>query len=236
MIRLAIFASGGGTTAQYILRQTLPGGVLNELVEVRCLIASRRDIGAIEKFQTSDFTGTIYVCDKRKHTVESYKQAILDILRSEEIDWFGQYGWLPKMPEEVISAFQGINQHPAAVPHFGGKGMYSRAPHKAVINFARNVERQICTVATAQLVAPEYDEGGILAEVPLLVNPNWTAEQLRDQLLPLEWQCQVLALLRIAAFGGATPLSVRSVFELQPGEEELLEAAKAAAITAYPYG
>jgi len=236
MIRLAVFASGGGTTARYILEQTFPGGSLHGLVEVPCLVTSRKSIKAVDKFLASDFAGTIYTCDKREFSPVDYEQTILEILHHEKIDWFGQYGWLPKMPAVVANTFRGINQHPAPVPHFGGKGMYSRAPHQAVINFARITERSVTTVATAQLVAVEYDLGGILAEVPLEFNPNWDAEELQARLLPLEWQCQVTALLRIAAHDGEVPPTIRSHFQLQPGEEEILETAKEAAITAYPKG
>lgn len=236
MIRLAVFASGGGTTARYILEQTFPGGSLHGLVEVPCLVTSRKSIKAVDKFLASDFAGTIYTCDKREFSPVDYEQTILEILHQEEIDWFGQYGWLPKMPEGVVNAFRGINQHPAPVPHFGGKGMYSRAPHQAVINFARITHWEVTTVATAQLVAAEYDLGGILAEVPLEVNPNWDAEELQARLLPLEWQCQVMALLRIAAHDGEVPPTIKSHFQLQPGDEVVLTRSKTEAIAAYPRG
>ena len=236
-IRLAALVSGGGTTAFSILNQTLEGGQLHGLFEIPCLIASKPGIGAIEKFEGVGFTGNIYVREPSGYAGPfGFADELVKIMSYEKIELFGQYGWLPMTPAGVIKRFKGINQHPAPVPHFGGQGMYGLAPHQAIINFARMVDRPIMTAATAQVVDEQYDLGHILAEVPLPVNPEWSAEELQKELLSLEWLCQMHALLRVSAYRNGFPPAVKSVFTLLPGEEEILAKAKAEAIRQYPRG
>lgn len=234
-IQLAMLVSGSGTTAKHVYEACLSGGKLHGLVQPVCLIASAEGIGAIERLRNTGFEGRISICDPRK-LGKNLGGALCQEMDDCEVDWFGQYGWLPMTPSIVIENFHGINQHPAPVPYFGGKGMYSRAPHAAVINFRDLVQRKVKTEATAQLVAPEYDEGGIIARISMDVLPEDTVDELQRRLLPLEWQTQVLALKRIALNGGNPPVPVESDFELLPGEEELLERAKEMARKQYPRG
>lgn len=233
-IRLALLASGGGTTAEFVFK-TCREGVLRGLVEPVCLIASAEGIGAIERLKNARFDGSVHVCNPRV-LGKGLGDELCQIMKQHDVDWFGQCGWLPMTPIVVIENFHGINQHPAPVPYFGGKGMYSRAPHAAVIEFSRMVERQVCTEATAQLVAPDYDEGSILAWTSTPVYLGDTVESLQQRLLPIEWETQVTALWRIANNNGSPPKPVESSFVLMPGEEELLEQAKEKARKLYPRG
>ncbi len=76
-------------------------------------------------------------------------------------------GYLKLVPAGVIARFRGriINVHPALLPSFGGKGMYGRRVHEAVLaSGARE------SGATVHLVDEVYDRGAILgqARVPVL--------------------------------------------------------------------
>lgn len=57
-----------------------------------------------------------------------------------------------------------MNVHPALLPGYGGKGMYGRNVHQAVLN-----NRERVTGATIHLVDAEYDHGRTIAtaEVPI---------------------------------------------------------------------
>jgi len=236
MIQLALMASGGGTTAEYVFRQCQRGRGLHGLFDPRCLIISHRQVTAADRLRDAGFGGQIYTCSGNMFGPERFGEILLDIFGEERIDWFAQYGWLPLTPEAVIKEYPGINQHPAPVPWFGGKGMYGRAPHKAIREFAQRVERPILTEATAQLVHPEFDQGERIACISYPVSLDCSTPMLQQALLPLEHQCQVEALLRIAAYGGKAPPPVESYFELLPGEEDILAEAKRLAIEAWPHG
>lgn len=239
-IRLAMLVSGSGTTAEFIFKACQEKGDLFGLIEPVCLIASAEGVGAIERLQKAGFKGRISVCNPRT-LGKKLGDALCQELHDCEVDWFGQYGWLPMTPVEVIENFHGINQHPAPVPYFGGKGMYGLAPHAAVIEFRRLAvermeERQVSTEATAQLVAKDYDEGPIIAWTAIPVLDGDTAESLQKELLPLEWRTQVKALDLIARNGGNPTRPVESSFELLEEEEDLLVEAKKYARKQYPHG
>jgi len=244
-LRLAILASGSGTTALAVLLACRKGGVLYGLVEIVCLIVSKRDAGVIEKFKNAGFTGRIAVCDPRDFPDrKAFGRALVAILEEVGVDWYGQYGWLPKTPEEVIARWPGINQHPASPKHFGGKGMFGTAPHAAVLWFKMISKRTIQhSVVVAQLVAPNYDEGALIycLQVPLVPADILTgiqAKELQRRALPIEHACQIAALLRIAAFGGDPSRlpPVEDPFEVLPDEAGLLAEAKRRAINTYPHG
>ena len=61
--------------------------------------------------------------------------AYVDELRLANIHFIVLAGFLWKVPDPLIKAFHGkmINIHPALLPKYGGKGMYGRFVHEAVI-------------------------------------------------------------------------------------------------------
>ena len=75
-------------------------------------------------------------------------------------------GYLRKVPPSVVSAYAGriLNSHPALLPDFGGKGMYGRRVHEAVVRHGA-VESGF----TIHIVNEEYDRGPILYQVYLPV-------------------------------------------------------------------
>jgi phosphoribosylglycinamide formyltransferase 1 len=74
-----------------------------------------------------------------------------------------------------------INIHPALLPDFGGKGMYGRRVHEAVLaSGARE------TGATVHLVDEEYDRGAVLAQARVPVLPGDTPELLAQRVLEAE--------------------------------------------------
>ena len=75
-------------------------------------------------------------------------------------------GYLRKVPPAIVAAYSGriLNSHPALLPGFGGKGMYGRRVHEAVVRSGA-VESGF----TIHLVNEEYDRGPILYQVHLPV-------------------------------------------------------------------
>lgn len=236
-VRLAMFASGAGTTAARVFQESTQGS-LKGLIDPVCLVVSRADVKAIEHLISLGWDkDCIFVINPRAYSSSKmFGQAILEVLGKQNIDWFGQYGWLPKTPENVVQGYPGINQHPGPVPEFGGEGMYGLAVHEAVIRFCRLVKRPICTEATAHLVATEYDQGGVIFSRRLPVRPSDTAEELRQRLLPIEHRVQIEALKKVAQSNGLPEFVQRRVPLVYGHEFPALHKAKAAAREAYPHG
>ncbi|MGH7699419.1 MAG: formyltransferase family protein, partial [Gemmatimonadales bacterium] len=106
-------------------------------------------------------------------------------------------GYLKLVPAPVVAHFRYrlINIHPALLPAFGGPGMYGRRVHEAVLKSGAAVSG-----ATVHYVDEQYDRGPIIAQWPVPVRPDDTAETLAARVLELEHRllpAVVLALARL---------------------------------------
>lgn len=120
-------------------------------------------------------------------------------------------GYLKLVPVEVVARYRGriINIHPALLPSFGGKGMYGRRVHQAVLaSGARE------SGATVHLVDEVYDRGAILAQTRVPVLPGDDADRLAARVLEVEHRLLPAAVLAAAAAG--RPVPVREPVESHP--------------------
>lgn len=164
--RIAVFASGSGSNFQAIL-DAIASGRLD--ASVCALIASKPGIGAIAKAETNQIPVFIGDAD---HALASTKPDLLVLA-----------GYLKPIPSVIVDAYPNriVNIHPALLPKFGGRGMYGRHVHEAVI--AAGETESGCTV---HLVTEHYDEGPILAQARVPVLPDDTAETLSVRVLAQE--------------------------------------------------
>lgn len=100
-------------------------------------------------------------------------------------------GFMRLLPPEVLAAFPNriLNIHPALLPKFGGKGMYGRHVHEAVL--AAGEKESGCTV---HLVTENYDEGPPVLQLKCPVFSEDTPETLAARVLELEHRAYVEAL------------------------------------------
>jgi phosphoribosylglycinamide formyltransferase-1 len=121
-------------------------------------------------------------------------RAILSALQQHQVELIVLAGYMKKLGEKTLSAYQGgvINIHPALLPKYGGAGMYGMHVHEAVIA-AGDRESGV----TIHLVDREYDHGSILAQSRVPVLPGDTAESLAARVLEREHTFLVETLKRI---------------------------------------
>lgn len=239
-LRVALMVSGGGTTAWSLIKRFDPTEQ-DEVVPV-CLIASRVGISAIEKVSRIFTSTKIHVCDPKDFSgPDEFGAELLRIFEKHDVNLFGQYGWLPKTPSNVIDAYWGINQHPGPLPCFGGKGMYGIRVHAAVCNFRNLTGREIYTEATSQWVEPEFDAGKVLIRSPVKVRSDDTPETLQSRVLAVEHETQHATLLQLvwATQRGEEFPEELSQRDLRGGfhlvaDHDALEVAKELAIEKYP--
>jgi phosphoribosylglycinamide formyltransferase-1 len=107
----------------------------------------------------------------------------LEDLRKSGIDWIVLAGFLWKVPAVLVEAYRDriVNIHPALLPKHGGKGMYGRHVHEAVIR-AGDGESGI----TIHLVDERYDHGQTLFQATTPVEPGETPETLAVKIQKLE--------------------------------------------------
>jgi formyltetrahydrofolate-dependent phosphoribosylglycinamide formyltransferase len=201
-VNAAVFASGGGTNLQALLDREGKGA----LWTTRLLVVDREGIGAIERAQRAG----VPVCHLpvAKRDPAELGAATMAALRAAHVEVIFLAGYLRLLPPAVTSAFDGriLNVHPALLPDFGGKGMWGRAVHEAVLR--AGVAR---TGVTVHFVGERYDEGEILAQWPVPVLPGDDPPTLAARVLEVEHLLYPLAAQRLcralAAGRDAAPLA-----------------------------
>ncbi len=104
--------------------------------------------------------------------------------RERGIDFLVLAGFLLKIPADVLQAYPNkiVNIHPALLPRFGGKGMYGKHVHEAVL--ASGVKESGITI---HYVTEQYDAGGILFQTTCPVKADDTPDTLAARIHTLEY-------------------------------------------------
>ena len=181
--RVAVLASGGGSNLQAILDYFDALG--DQRAATVALVASdRAGAGALERARRHDVPALALDASQRG-------SGLLELLVSRAIDFIALAGYLRFVPTDVTRAWRGriVNVHPSLLPAFGGEGMYGMRVHQAVL--AAGVR---LTGATVHFVDEEYDRGPIIAQWPVPVLPNDTANDLAARVLEVEHRLYPAAL------------------------------------------
>lgn len=177
-LNLAIFVSGRGSNFQAIL-DALAQKKLRARVAV--LISDRSEAGALQIARAAGIATEVLACRDE----EKYEHTLRFVLQQREANFIVLAGYLRKIPASIIRAYRGriINIHPALLPSFGGKGMYGKRVHQAVLDYGCKVSG-----ATVHLVEEEYDTGAPILQRCVPVHEDDTAETLAARVLEVEHQ------------------------------------------------
>ena len=172
--KIAILVSGAGTNAINIIQYFEK----NSVADVTLVISNKTDALAVEKAQNKGVRTIVF-------NNESFKKngKVLDYLRSQSIDFIVLAGFLMKIPNDIIHAYPNkiVNLHPSLLPKYGGKGMYGKYVHRAVIE-AQESESGI----SIHFVNEEYDEGAIIFQAKVSVEKGDSVEVLAQKIQQLE--------------------------------------------------
>ena len=178
MKRIAVFASGGGTDFQSVI----DANEREHFCEISILIASKHDIGAIERAQKHGIPSAVYAKDEWPDLEELYSD-LKKRLNELKVDYMVLAGWLKIIPESFIRAFEDriINIHPSLIPSFCGGGFYGLKVHRAVLEYGAKISG--CTV---HFVNEVPDGGAIIAQRAVEVEDDDTPETLQARILKVE--------------------------------------------------
>lgn len=179
LLQLAVMASGGGTNFQAIIDAVEAGTLSAELV---LCISNNPEAGALERAVHHQIPTC--VLDPGQFPEDArYEATLLEVLQDHGVTFIALAGYMRKIPVGIVRAFQGrmVNIHPALLPAFGGKGMYGRRVHQAVLDYGAQ-----WTGATVHLVEEEYDTGPIVLQKPVAVLPDDNASTLAARVLEVE--------------------------------------------------
>jgi len=174
MKRIAIFASGSGTNAQNIIEYFRN----SRDITVDSLWSNNENAYALiraEKLGIETFT---FGRDELYRSIE-----VLETLSERKIDMIVLAGFLWLLPQNLTEEFAVINIHPALLPKYGGKGMYGRHVHEAVI---RNREKE--SGISVHYVNERYDAGSIIFQTRCAVVPADNAQTLAEKIHQLEYE------------------------------------------------
>ena len=187
-MRLALFASGGGSNVGAILDAIDAGALRAEPV---LLVSDRPGAGALARAEARGIPAEVIapIGDEAQ-----FARDLLDALARQEADAIALAGYLKKIPDPVVWAFPHriLNVHPSLLPAFGGAGWYGAKVHRGVIDHGCQVSG-----ATVHLVDSDYDTGPIVLQEAVRVEPDDTAEALAARVLAVEHRLfpRALALL-----------------------------------------
>ena len=114
---------------------------------------------------------------------EELDSAILQTLKKYNVNLIILAGYMRLIGNSIQKYYKNriLNIHPALLPKFGGKGMYGKFVHEAVIK-----AREKISGATIHLVTENYDQGPIIAQKKVLVLKNDTPDSLARKILTQE--------------------------------------------------
>lgn len=177
MKHIVILASGNGSNAENIIRyfQEKDRGV-----RVEAVLCNRREAGVYERASKLGV--------EARHVPKSdfcNPDMLLPILKEMHTDLIVLAGFLLMVPDFLLKEYAGkiINIHPSLLPKYGGKGMYGRHIHEAVVAAG---EKE--TGITVHRVSEICDGGEILFRTSVEVLPDDTAADVERKIHLLEKQ------------------------------------------------
>lgn len=179
MKQIAIFASGTGSNAIRIMEYLSDRKEKDNAPAMVSLIVTNKSSAGVLNFASEKNIPTLLLDKEKFYQGNGY----VDELRSAGIDLIVLAGFLWKVPPALIKAFPQkiINIHPALLPKYGGKGMYGRFVHEAVI---ANKEKE--SGITIHYVDEIYDHGQIILQATCLLDENDTPETVAKKVQVLE--------------------------------------------------
>ena len=176
MKNIAIFASGSGTNAEKLFEKFRH----HPQARVALLLTNNPQAGAIRRAEKFSVPVEVFT----KTTLQTTDQ-VVTTLQNQAIDFVVLAGFMLKVPENLIRAFPNriINIHPALLPAYGGKGMYGKHVHEAVVA-AGETETGI----SIHYVNEHYDEGRMILQVSCPISPGDRPEDVAAKVHRLEHQ------------------------------------------------
>ena len=174
MKHLAVFSSGAGSNAARIIEHFR----LHPSIRVNLIVCNNPGAGVLAIAEKEKIP--VLLVEKETFFRGS---AYLEQLMEWKIDFIVLAGFLWKIPAALVQAYPHriVNLHPALLPKYGGKGMFGRHVHSAVID-AGEKESGI----TIHYVDELYDHGQSIFQARVAVTAGDTPETLAAKVQKLE--------------------------------------------------
>ena len=182
MIRVGALVSGGGRTVLN-LQDAIERGEVDATIVV--VITHDESLPAVARCRERGIDVVLVASDH---------DAIDAVLKENDVQLVCLAGYLRWFRVGECWRNRTINIHPALLPKHGGKGMYGRHVHQAVIDAGEEISG--CTV---HLVDEEYDHGRTLLQLECPVLPEDDADALAARVFDRECVAMPRAVQGIAS-------------------------------------
>lgn len=174
MKQIAILASGAGSNAARIIEHFDK----HPTIKVSLVASNKPDAGVLSIALAAGIP-TVIMEKERFFRGDGY----VAIFQEHQIDFIVLAGFLWKIPSTLVQAFRGrmVNIHPALLPKYGGKGMYGKFVHEAVVASGEKFSG-----ITIHFVDEIYDHGQIVFQDRFELVPGETPESLAVRIHELE--------------------------------------------------
>jgi phosphoribosylglycinamide formyltransferase-1 len=176
---IAVLCSGNGSNLQSLIDRSLTG----ELEATIAWVAGNNSRAhGLERARLAGIPAH-HVSTATEGSDLQVGERLASLVAEHGIDYLVLAGYMRPIPSILLEALPGriVNIHPSLLPAFGGKGMFGRHVHQAVVD--RGAQ---WTGVTVHLVSERYDEGPILCQRIVPVHPGDTAETLGARVLQVE--------------------------------------------------
>ncbi|HWI29195.1 MAG TPA: phosphoribosylglycinamide formyltransferase [Stellaceae bacterium] len=190
-LKLGFLASHGGSSMKAILG-AIAEGELRASASV--VISNNADAEALSHSRALGIPA-YHLSETRLGNADALDRAVAETLAERGAELIVLSGYMRKIGPLTLARFRHriLNIHPGPLPKFGGRGMYGRFVHEAVIAAGERLSG-ICI----HVVDDEYDHGPVLARREVPVEPGDTAETLAARVRAQEPAFFVDTLRRIA--------------------------------------
>lgn len=183
--RVAVFASGGGTNFENLVRKQEEIGI-----DIVLLISDYNEAYAIQRAINHDVD--YIVVEREKYATKAeFESDILSVMKMYNIEYILLAGFMRILSADFVDRYPRkiINIHPSLLPDFKGADAIGDA-------FRAGVKE---TGVTVHFVDAGIDTGEIIAQVPVDVAPEDTLEELENKIHSIEYQLYPQAVQMILA-------------------------------------
>lgn len=152
----------------------------NAEAEVALLLTNNADAYVLQRADNFEIPSQIFDKEMFYHS-----DMILEMLRNLKIDLIVLAGFLWLIPEYLLEAYPRriINIHPALLPAYGGKGMFGKKVHQAILD-----NHEIESGITIHYINEHFDEGEIIHQAKFKIEKTDDLEMIMYKGQQLEHQ------------------------------------------------
>lgn len=181
--RVAVLASGSGTTLQAVI-DAIVAGVLD--IRIVSVVSDKADAFVLRRAEMAGMERYVL----QATTEEKRDEELAEVLKKADVDLVVLVGYLKLIGPKVLDNFVVINTHPSLLPKYGGKGMHGMCIHQAVVD---NHETE--SGVTLHFVNSKYDRGPTIWQTHVPVYPEDTAEDVSNRVQAAE-KTQLVSMLK----------------------------------------